>query len=219
MIILGSSSANVRKRWAAGLSEFSMLDEAESFESLEHMLPVEMAALVLLDLALPGLDGVSDVAAMAQRHPQARFIAFADRPDPHEGTLLLKYGVAGYGNTYMAPALLAKAVQVVQAGEVWVGRKLITQLIEDLAQANRHHSVVPDHPSLASLTEREREVASLVGGGANNKRIAQALDITERTVKAHISSIFRKTGTNDRLQLALIVNSQPVASRRRDVVA
>ncbi|MES9812798.1 MAG: helix-turn-helix transcriptional regulator [Candidatus Thiodiazotropha sp.] len=66
----------------------------------------------------------------------------------------------------------------------------------------------PDIEStLSKLTDREREIAQLVGSGDSNKVIAKKLDITERTVKAHLSSIFRKTSTKDRLQLGLLINS------------
>jgi two-component system NarL family response regulator len=64
---------------------------------------------------------------------------------------------------------------------------------------------------LADLTRREREIAELIGNGESNKQIARQLAITERTVKAHLTEIFRKLGIADRLRLALLITDAPIA--------
>ncbi|MBT3045713.1 MAG: response regulator transcription factor [gamma proteobacterium symbiont of Ctena orbiculata] len=97
-------------------------------------------------------------------------------------------------------------------GEVWVGRSLLFKLMNRLSsmaspQAEERGMQGGSADSLAKLTEREREIAQHVGAGDSNKVIARKLDITERTVKAHLSSIFRKTNTKDRLQLGLLINA------------
>jgi DNA-binding NarL/FixJ family response regulator len=107
------------------------------------------------------------------------------------------------------PELLKKAVQMVHKGEIWVGRKFISQLLDalvSLTEKQRAKSIPKLAESLERLTPREREIVELLGVGASNKEIANKLNVTEKTVKAHLTSIFRKLGVSDRLHLALFVN-------------
>lgn len=91
------------------------------------------------------------------------------------------------------------------------------RLIADLASAHQQPSMINNSSRvLAALTEREKEIALLVSKASSNKRIASRLDVTERTVKAHLSSIFRKTNTHDRLQLALLLNGQSTEALSED---
>src|SRR6266550_2189102 len=105
----------------------------------------------------------------------------------------------GYCSRKSEPALLRTAVERVRGGEIWVGRSVTGHLLEELAAVSRPRA--PDAAKrLAGLTRRERE---LVAAGASNKEIAERLSIAERTVKAHLTSIFRKLGVSSRLHLAV----------------
>ena len=109
-------------------------------------------------------------------------------------------------------ALLNKAVRAVCNGELWMPRTLITRIIEDLS--GRPVSVDgadtdPAHSAVECLTPRELQVARMVHLGGNNKTIARELSISERTVKAHLSAIFRKLNIQNRLHLALFLNDIP----------
>ena len=102
--------------------------------------------------------------------------------------------------------MLNKAVQMVCEGEYWIQRKLIAKMINDLAReiAESHSPGGRDDSAVIdALTPRELEVAKMVRLGGNNKLIARELDISERTVKAHLSAIFRKLDVQNRLHLAL----------------
>ena len=103
---------------------------------------------------------------------------------------------------------LRNVVAVVQAGQVWVGQRLMLHLVQQLGVQSKKEIAVLKHDRFNDLTDRESEITRLVSTGASNKKIAQILDITERTVKAHISSIFSKVGVSDRLQLALLVTEE-----------
>ncbi len=208
MTIICSANAVVRSRWKDALE--SVPDHTQEIAELAALLRLLTSAkpeIVLLHLSLPQLGGRSGVVALRRDHPNKRFLVFADQPVEAEGLLLLQAGVYGYCNTYMAPGLLARAVEAVQEGEVWVGWNLMQRLIKGLGATV---TVECDQAGgvLDKLTEREREIAQHIAGGASNKVIASSLDITERTVKAHLSTIFRKTETRDRLQLALLVANQ-----------
>jgi len=123
--------------------------------------------------------------------------------------MLFKSGTHGFCADMINPALLLKAVRTVCSGEIWVPRKLISQLISELAKAveSGNHQIDPlISKTMESLTPRELEVARMVHLGGNNKMIARELDISERTVKAHLSAIFRKLDIENRLHLALYFN-------------
>jgi two-component system, NarL family, nitrate/nitrite response regulator NarL len=210
MLVLCSPVESVRLRWREGLSARGELREAESVADLQDCLRSRQPALVLLHVSLPGLSGPQDVRLLKQRYPEVKFAALADVPNDEQGLAWLRGGSDGYLNAYIAPALLAQAVEVMQMGEVWVGRSLMQRLIEGLA-ATRPRETSDLERRLDGLTEREREIALLIAQGASNKRIAARLAIAERTVKAHLTAVFRKTGARDRLSLALLVNRQAEA--------
>ncbi|MGB5539617.1 MAG: response regulator transcription factor [Gammaproteobacteria bacterium] len=118
---------------------------------------------------------------------------------------LFKAGARGFCKDDITPALLSRAVNLVLEGEYWIQRKLITQMISELASegnAPLQHSNF-DNSLVRTLTPRELQVARMVHLGGNNKMIARELDISERTVKAHLSAIFRKLEIENRLNLAL----------------
>ncbi|HRE31701.1 MAG TPA: helix-turn-helix transcriptional regulator, partial [Candidatus Berkiella sp.] len=103
---------------------------------------------------------------------------------------------------------LPKVINTVMANELWVDRKFVTRLlleIEDITHA-KHQEAKHLDKGVAAMTPRECEIAGLVATGASNRKIAEQLSISERTVKAHLGVIFRKIGITDRLQLALYMN-------------
>ena len=164
-------------------------------------------AVLLIDLALRDLNGAPGVAELIAFSPSTRIIAMGHQPSDDEGIAVLRAGARGYCNVHIDPRLLAKAVETVQLGEVWIGRRLIDRLVAMVGSAAATRADADCGVDLDALTAREQEIALQVGGGCSNKVIAQRLGITERTVKAHLGSVFGKLGVKDRLQLALLVLS------------
>ncbi len=211
MILLCSDNNDLISRWRQGIP--GSLDTAlvKNLEELNVQLNGEQSSIVLFDLELLDGDISTGGAELIQRYSDIRIIAMSSMPDTDEGLSLIAKGAKGYCNHYIAPEMLSKVLAVVAMGEVWLGNSLVNRLLENLAKAGQAQN--PDTNTqmsdqrLTSLTYREQEIAGLVGSGASNKIIARELDITERTVKAHLSAIFRKTQTKDRLQLSLIINS------------
>ncbi len=206
MILLCSANTDIRNRWKQGLADLVNIVEAGDRAAMLRELNALEPNPLLLHLQLPQLNGAGGVRSLLQTMPRLSVFVFSDKPREEEGLELLVAGIRGYANTYMDPRIIETAVDVVSKGEIWVGRRLIQRLIEDVAR-NSRAPVLTDAKALAQLTEREKEIAALVGQGATNKTVAASLGITERTVKAHLSRIFSKTGTKDRLQLALMVNA------------
>jgi len=208
MIILCSTDERVLARWQEGLDVSEKYIVCTDQADLNASINRHQDSLVLLQLNFPGLINADDVGKLILAQPSIRVIVCADVPDDEQGLALLKAGVYGYCNTWMASAQLGRIIEQVKAGEVWVGRNLILRLINDLSAATQAESPMA-HVCLKTLTQREYEVAKLIGEGNSNKRIANAMNITERTVKAHLSAIFRKTDCKDRIQLALLINQSP----------
>ena len=114
---------------------------------------------------------------------------------------LLKQGARGYFDTSLSLDTLSEAIQCVLHGEVWIERHVISGLIDELTHLPEIS--VEQRQAVSTLSPKELEVAQRVSHGATNKMIAQNMTITERTVKAHLTTIFQKMGLADRLSLAI----------------
>ena len=207
-ILICSADSTVALRWSQSVDGLGRQSTASSREAIITSLDAGHTDIALLDLQLYDGNYRQVVDLFCKPYPDTAFIFFSQQPNEEEGLYLISQGGRGYCNRYISEALLAKAVEVVRMGEVWLGRKLLFKLMENVSRLTHTASEqqATEHSKLSQLTEREKEIAILVGEGASNKVIARQLDITERTVKAHISSIFRKTDTKDRLQLGLLIN-------------
>ncbi|MCD8554612.1 response regulator transcription factor [Seleniivibrio sp.] len=118
-------------------------------------------------------------------------------PKFEEALKMLKMGIKAYGNRMMHPDNMKQMVTAVRTGQIWLPPDIVSRLITALPADNTPLTLTEE------LSERETEVAKLVAKGKSNQEIADTLDITVRTVKAHLTSIFSKTGLRDRLALAL----------------
>lgn len=138
---------------------------------------------------------------------KGRTVVLADEPGDALTLEALSAGAAGCCNTHAAPEVLQQVAAVVGNGGLWVGQNLLQQLIGRTARILTSQNPASTGNALPdTLSERERQVAKLVANGASNKEIASQLSIAERTVKAHLTAIFDKTGARDRLQLSLKIN-------------
>lgn len=167
----------------------------------------QQPAVVLLNPAFFAENPVLSISRLFALSPGSRILIIEREVDvPVDQVALFKGGVHGFCSDAVTPELLLKAVSAVCKGERWIQRKLITQLIDELTDSSQQPTRPMNHrkrESLGSLTPRELEVANMVSLGSNNKLIARQLDISERTVKAHLSAIFRKLHIDSRLHLAL----------------
>ena len=121
---------------------------------------------------------------------------------------LLKAGVKGCSRKDVDPVFLKHVVEAVQNGELWIRRTVACRLINELGKSTAKNKVYQASLCLLNkLTQREYDIALHVGNGNNNKQIAKACGITERTVKAHLTEVYLKLGITDRLNLALILSA------------
>ncbi|HZV98683.1 MAG TPA: response regulator transcription factor [Methylophilaceae bacterium] len=150
---------------------------------------------------------VASISQIFRDFYNPRIIVLANVPDQSEALLALSQGARGYCHAYSPAELLIEVRTVISHGGIWLGRELLQRLIAVSTGlvGNKSEEVIK---TLLLLTEREKEVALEAAKGLSNKEIARMLDITERTVKAHLSSTFERLGIKDRLQLALILNDK-----------
>jgi DNA-binding NarL/FixJ family response regulator len=127
-------------------------------------------------------------------------VALASRPRFEQAVRLLQRGVRGYGNRHMHRDNLMQAVTAAREGQVWLPPDIVNRMITAMPVNGNGHAK-PSFPE--KLSKREDEVVQLVANGLSNKEIADKLFISVRTVKAHLTSIFSKTGFRDRLELAV----------------
>jgi len=128
----------------------------------------------------------------------ARVIVLSSTPTDAAAVAWLGRGAAGYLHAFSAPEVLRQTAAVVESGGLWVGVGLMQQLCARFGQLAK-----PQNELLQQLTEREREVVQYLKTGMSNKSIAKQMDISERTVKAHLTAIFAKFDVSDRIQLLL----------------
>lgn len=171
----------------------------------------------LVWLHLHGQQPVADQLAMLFASlGQVRVIALADEPDGDQALILFSAGVRGYCNAHATAASLRQIASVVEAGGLWIGESLMKRLVVSTHAAISRlpvaklplEGVSVEASAMSALTKREEEVARAVAKGASNKEVARQCGITERTVKAHIGSVFQKLKARDRLHLALMLNGQ-----------
>lgn len=171
-------------------------------------------SVLFVDLDLPHLEGVKTIQAIQRLSSLTKIVLLSGTLDEGEELLALKAGVKGYCHKDIDHVLIEKAVHMVQKGEIWVERgiisRLLTELMDSKTAARKSSSSRATH--LNALTIRQRDIAIMIGRGASNKEIASTLNITEATVKSHIHAIFLKLGVSDRLGLALFVREKTRAS-------
>lgn len=171
----------------AQLPEFSVPEAASAESGLEALAANPDIDLVLIDLRLPGMDGLTALRLFAERHPQVPRIAISGQDDPDLVRRSFDAGASGFIPKSMSINEVAAAIRLVLAGGVFVPPAA------SVAEA-------PTHDGGPSLTLRQIEALRLLGEGYTNKEIAQALEITERTAKAHVAAIFEVLGAENRTQ-------------------
>ncbi len=152
---------------------------------------------------------VDNLSALFLIDSQLKVVVLSNAPSQEEGAKVLSLGALGYCHAYSSSKVLVQVRSVVANSGVWLGREMLHYLIVTSKQLV---SARPEKVAgfLDKLSSRERQVAMQVSEGLSNKEIARNLNITERTVKAHISASFVALGVKDRLQLALILNSKQI---------
>src|SRR5580693_8112778 len=150
--------------------------------------------LILLDLKLPGMDGIAVLCALKARDSAARVLVLTSATEPALASLALRSGAAGVIYKDVDPEALVRAIRSVHDGHLLLASEAARTLVRPASPG----------AGLDALTSREREVLAELAHGRSNREIARALHVSEKTVKTHVSSVLTKLGVADRTQAALV---------------
>lgn len=216
MVLIVTDVPAQRERWQSAACRIAREQlTVTTLDELRQCLTAAPAAAVLLDLAWSGVQQAGGVESLLADFHSARVVACSPHCSDAEGEALVLVGVQGYLDVNSDAAQVSQALQHVLAGDMWLSRHLMEYVLRHYQQQNKHNGRLHHHHALAALTPRQQQVAMTVAQGMNNKSIARYLNISERTVKAHLSAIFERTGSQSRTELAsLLGNGQPRKGRR-----
>jgi DNA-binding NarL/FixJ family response regulator len=153
--------------------------------------------VILLDLKLPGLDGIAVLTELKARGSTARVLILTSATEPASASLAIRSGASGVVYKDVDPDALVRAIRSVHDGHLLLAPEAAGSLV-------RPGGGWSPAAGLDALTSREREVLAEIAKGRSNREIARALTVSEKTVKAHVSSVLAKLGVQDRTQAALV---------------
>jgi DNA-binding NarL/FixJ family response regulator len=162
--------------------------------------------VILLDLKLPGLDGLAVLGELQARGSPSRVLVLTSATEPASASLALRSGAAGVLYKDVDPDALVRAILAVHDGHLLLAPEAAGTLLRSASWA---------WGGLDALTGREREVLAELAKGRSNREIARALHVSEKTVKAHVSSVLAKLGVQDRTQAALFAVRHEAGRLRR----
>jgi NarL family two-component system response regulator LiaR len=155
--------------------------------------------VVLMDLVMPGLDGITATSRIKALGKGIKVIALTSFTEDDKVFPAIQAGASSYLLKDVSPDALVEAIRAVHHGEARLHPEIMRKLMEQVA----HQPQARLADGTSPLTLRERDVIRLVGQGQSNREIAEALVISEKTAKAHVSNILGKLGLEDRTQMAI----------------
>lgn len=190
-LALFSLNAALLNRWTQALSGHSCT--AINWSAVDRIPPMQPLLVHWQSLTADERAQVRQIAL------DRAVVVLTDTPDMAEGRQLILAGVRGYANSYIHDSLLPDLVAEVQRGNIWAVPELLQAILRDFLQSKP--AKTEKEYDISELSSRESEVYQELMKGSGNKEIARNLSITERTVKAHVAAILRKTGAPDRVHL------------------
>ena len=194
----------------SGLSKFllvsrdlQLVGEAADGAEAVQMCALYLPDVVLMDLMMPGTDGVEATRAIRQKYPRTQVVALTSFAEDSMVQGALQAGAVGYLQKNVTVAELAAAIRAAHAGRM--------TLSSEAAQVLAHSVTQPPLPANA-LTARECDVLSLMADGLNNQEIAQQLVLSLGTVKFHVSNIYQKLGVDSRVAAVTLAMERKLVS-------
>jgi two-component system, NarL family, nitrate/nitrite response regulator NarL len=185
--------------------DFEVVGEAcdgrEVLDKVQEMDP----DVLLLDLRMPNLDGLSTLQALVQLNKRTKVIVLTASEDKNEFVQAMKLGCSGIVLKLTAPELIVKSIRKVYGGEIWLDSHTTAAVMRQFAAPGELGGPPGSGKTRerSPLSTREREIVQHVAQGYKNKEMAEKMFISEQTVKNHLHNIFDKLGVSDRLELAL----------------
>src|ERR1035437_1417300 len=191
--------------------DFEVVAQAQDGRQVLEVLQQFEPDILLLDLKMPGLDGLATLQRLQAVKNKTRVIVLTASDDKNEFVQAMKLGTSGIVLKQTATELLIKSIRKVHAGEIWLDSHTTAAVIRQFVAAEDSPPAMHALPMAPAtrererspLSQREREIVALVAQGFKNKEMAEKMFISEQTVKNHLHNIFDKLGVSDRLELAL----------------
>ncbi len=217
MYVIATSNEKFAARWVKVSGSKVTVRLMDSIAALVDFLSFNSTELIVLDMNLPGARDSEILKKIASLKNQARLIFGGISFTPAAELASLAIGAVACCPPSLGESECRKILSVVSKKGVWLSAAGIPALMARLHESVVHtstdsqkseekHSAAAENDTLARLTRRELEIARLINKGCSNKTVAKELDIAERTVKAHLSSIFDKLHVKDRLQLVVLMS-------------
>ncbi len=173
--------------------DFEVAGSAASAEAALALIDHTQADVILLDLELPGMDGVAAIPHLLEALPSGKVVVFTAYATDQRVFGAIRAGAKGYLLKGASTAEIARAIRAAHAGESYLEPRIAGKLLQEV-RAPRH----------TGLSQRELGVLRLITAGMSNKQIARSLSITERTVKFHVTSILKKLDADNRARAVAI---------------
>ena len=180
--------------------DIHVVSEAGSGEEAVHLVTLHAPDVVLMDLVMPGMDGISAIREIKRLSPRTQIVVLTSYHDDDNILPAIRAGALSYLLKDVAPKELVQTVRMAARGEAVLHPQVAARLVQEVQVAQAADSL---SPALADLTERELEVLRLIAEGLSNSEIAERLVIGKRTVKQHVSNILSKLHLADRTQAAI----------------
>ena len=182
--------------------DIQVVGEAGNATEVLNLAEALQPDILLLDIRMPDVSGLDVLPKIRAICPRTKVMILSGYSDVEVVVEALQKGAKGYLSKEITHKELTKAIRATYNGEIWAGRKLLTQVLESLFEKISDLQV-PQAEMRDNLTDREQEVVKWVVQGRTNKEIGAELGISEKTVKTHLSNIFSKLKVGRRLQLLL----------------
>lgn len=186
--------------------DLEIVSEASDGEEALTQIGESVPDVVLMDLVLPGIDGIEATRRVRELSPNTKVIVLTSFADDEKVFPAIKAGAAGYLLKDVEPAQLADAIRSVHAGEALLHPTVAARLMQEVSSEERRG------PG-GTLTERELEVLRLIARGMSNREISRELTVSEKTVKTHVSNLLAKLHLADRTQAALYAVRRGIADQ------
>jgi len=183
--------------------DFEVVAEAKDGKEVLEILEQLEPDILLLDLKMPGLDGLTALQRLQNSRLKTKVIVLTASEDKNQFVQAMKFGTSGIVLKQTATELLIKSIRKVHSGEIWLDSHTTAAVMRQFSQPMEPASHGGRDRERSPLSQREREIVQLVAQGFKNKEMAEKMFISEQTVKNHLHNIFDKLGVSDRLELAL----------------
>jgi len=192
--------------------EITVVGEAATAAEMLTLVAPAQPDIVILDLDLGGENAAESIPALLEAAPAARILILTGVRDLEAHRQAVRHGAMGLVLKEKATETLLQALAAVRTGGVWLEPTLVAQVLSELTHPRPTPPPSPEVAKIARLTEREREIITLIGEGLRNQRIAARLYISETTVRHHLNAIFAKLGVASRFELAVYAYQHGLAT-------